>query len=132
LRDSRAAFVWLVTILRSHLRELYKRRSRRTLELDADPSLSEQLIPPELPKQELDAGSLHVAIQSLPEEFRQPVVLYYFGELRYREIAEICECPIGTVMSRLARGKAMLRSILTDSSVDGVSNPSHISGSHSG
>ena len=41
--------------------------------------------------------------------YREPIVLFYFEEFRYREIAEILDCPIGTVMSRLARAKAQLR-----------------------
>jgi RNA polymerase sigma-70 factor, ECF subfamily len=52
---------------------------------------------------------LQQILNELPEEFRTPVILFYFDELTYREIAEQMNVPIGTVMSRLARGKAHLR-----------------------
>ena len=54
------------------------------------------------------------ALQSIPEEFRLAV---YFADVEgfaYREIAEILDIPIGTVMSRLHRGRKLLREMLTD------------------
>ncbi len=48
----------------------------------------------------------------MPDAFRLVVVMFYFEECSYREIAERLEVPIGTVMSRLARAKGHLRSIL--------------------
>ena len=59
--------------------------------------------------EQLDTDSLQAALSSLPEEFRSVLVLYYFKELNYREIAEQLDVPIGTVMSRLSRGKKQLR-----------------------
>jgi len=50
-----------------------------------------------------------VVIASLPVEVRLVVVLFFVEELSYREIAEIAQCPVGTVMSRLWRGRRMLR-----------------------
>lgn len=55
-----------------------------------------------------DAEMLHRAIGSLPLSFREILVLREFEELSYREIAEILKIPLGTVMSRLARARAML------------------------
>jgi RNA polymerase sigma-70 factor (ECF subfamily) len=45
----------------------------------------------------------------MPEIYRSPIVLYYFEDFSYRDIAEQMDLAIGTVMSRLARAKAMLR-----------------------
>ncbi|MFT5434908.1 MAG: RNA polymerase sigma-70 factor (ECF subfamily) [Myxococcota bacterium] len=64
-----------------------------------------------------EAGYLHdrihpdvkAAIDSLPEDFRTAVVLADLQDFSYKEIAEIVECPIGTVMSRLHRGRKMLQ-----------------------
>jgi RNA polymerase sigma-70 factor (ECF subfamily) len=50
----------------------------------------------------------------LPEAFREVVVLRYFEGFSYREIAAIVGCPAGTVMSRLNRARAELRTILDE------------------
>lgn len=52
------------------------------------------------------------ALLALPEPFRVPVYLKDVAGCAYREIAEIADCPLGTVMSRLARGRALLRTAL--------------------
>ncbi|MEP6483072.1 MAG: sigma factor-like helix-turn-helix DNA-binding protein, partial [Rudaea sp.] len=48
-------------------------------------------------------------LRALPTEFRDTVVLREIEDLSYREIADVLDVPIGTVMSRLARGRAMLQ-----------------------
>ena len=60
---------------------------------------------------ELDAD-LQQALDTLPEAFREVVWLRDVDELSYQEIAAVLEVPIGTVMSRLSRGKAQLRAAL--------------------
>ena len=70
---------------------------------------------PERPAAELpdiDPARLQVALNDLDEAFRTPIILYYFEEFSYRDIAEQMELPIGTVMSRLARAKVYLRTAL--------------------
>ena len=52
---------------------------------------------------------LRAALEELPEEFRLGVVLCDLYDFSYREIAEILDCPVGTVMSRLYRGRRMLQ-----------------------
>lgn len=54
------------------------------------------------------------ALLTLPPEFRLPVILADLEDLSYKEIAEIMECPAGTVMSRLFRGRRMLQKQLAD------------------
>jgi RNA polymerase sigma-70 factor (ECF subfamily) len=64
------------------------------------------------------------ALGSLPEEFRLAVVLCDVEGFSYKEIAEIMECPIGTVMSRLYRGRRLLRKELYDFAVaQGIVRP---------
>jgi len=61
----------------------------------------------------IDQEQLQLALNELPEDFRTPLIWFYFEEFSYKEIAERMELPIGTVMSRLARGKAHLRAQLS-------------------
>ncbi|HEX3472245.1 MAG TPA: sigma-70 family RNA polymerase sigma factor [Silvibacterium sp.] len=53
------------------------------------------------------------AIQALPAKFREIILLREFEELSYDEIAGVLDCPVGTVMSRLARARSKLRALLT-------------------
>jgi RNA polymerase sigma factor (sigma-70 family) len=59
---------------------------------------------------------LNKAIAALPEEFREVVILRELEEMSYRDIAAATGAPIGTVMSRLARGRALLKAELTGGS----------------
>jgi RNA polymerase sigma-70 factor (ECF subfamily) len=63
---------------------------------------------------EIDPERLQQALNDLPEAFRTPIILYYFEDFSYRDIAEQMDLPLGTVMSRLARAKAWLRTRLTE------------------
>jgi RNA polymerase sigma-70 factor (ECF subfamily) len=53
-------------------------------------------------------------LRNLPEQFREVLILREIEELSYREIADVLQAPIGTVMSRLARGRALLQKALTE------------------
>lgn len=59
-------------------------------------------------------AELQSALDELPEDFRLAVILSDIEELSYKEIAETMDCPIGTVMSRLHRGRRMLQARLRD------------------
>jgi RNA polymerase sigma-70 factor (ECF subfamily) len=63
---------------------------------------------------EIDAAIVQKALHELEERYRAPVTLFYMEQHSYREIAEILSLPIGTVMSRISRGKAELRKRLND------------------
>ena len=65
--------------------------------------------------QDSDSSSaIQQALSALPPEVRVVSVLFLVNELSYREIAYITDCPIGTVMSRLSRGRKLLRQSLAD------------------
>ena len=63
------------------------------------------------------SSRVHSAINRLPEKFQTAVILSYFNELSIEEIAHIEECPVGTVKSRIFRGKQILRQILEKENV---------------
>jgi RNA polymerase sigma-70 factor (ECF subfamily) len=65
----------------------------------------------------LVAQEINRALDDLPEEFRLAVVLSDVEELSYKEIAEAMDCPVGTVMSRLHRGRRLLQKRLYDHAV---------------
>src|SRR5579885_1640611 len=108
LRDADRAKGWLFRILRNaYLHRVRDRRRHRTVPLDSIGDLADDA--PDDPPGDVDPGKLQEALDELDETFRTPVILFYFEEFSYREIAEQMDLPIGTVMSRLARAKAYLR-----------------------
>jgi len=64
------------------------------------------------------SGDVEKALASLPSDFRMAVILADLEDFSYKEIAEIMECPAGTVMSRLYRGRKMLQQLLYQYAVD--------------
>ena len=61
----------------------------------------------------VEAEQLRAAIQKLPVDFREIILLREYEELSYQQIASVLDCPVGTVMSRLGRARAKLRALLT-------------------
>lgn len=110
LREAEAARGWLISIVRNvFLKSLRHRHRGRSLDEIEEPTATGTVLD----------GPIHVerlqqALLELAEEFRSPLVLYYFEEFSYQEIATHMGVPIGTVMSRISRGKAYLKKRLTD------------------
>jgi RNA polymerase sigma-70 factor (ECF subfamily) len=108
-----SARAWLFAIVRNCCRSAQPGTSGR-VSLVADPSveLAEQVDPAPNPEQEAarqsEIAGVRAAIEAIPEPFREAVVLRDLEEFSYAEIAEVTGVPVGTVMSRLARGRAML------------------------
>lgn len=112
LREADKAKAWLFTILRNvYLRKVRSSKLSKQVSLESVDELPDR---PSEPMPILDSVELQKALNQLPELFRTPIILYYFEEFSYREIAEQMEVPLGTVMSRLARAKAFLRERLAD------------------
>jgi len=109
---------WLFAILRNVCRGEFTRRSRSPLannvaaeeNEDAVPLWQESTVSPELEiLRQRDGNTIRRLVEELPEPFREAIVLREINELSYREIADVVGAPIGTVMSRLARARSMLR-----------------------
>jgi RNA polymerase sigma-70 factor (ECF subfamily) len=108
---------WLFTILRNESVSRQRHRHRRALtELlgDEEPGdVEDETADLEVALMDQRwAAEIQAALLALPEAHRLPVYLKDVEGFSYREIAEIAGCPLGTVMSRLARGRAALRRAL--------------------
>lgn len=115
---------WLLTILRNTFINDYRKRARRPtmvewtgLEavgtLKADPDMG--YFPRELKARnvlELLGDEVRHAVDALPEGHRRTVIMADLQDMSYREIADELDCPLGTVMSRLHRGRRLLRESL--------------------
>ena len=109
---------WLLAIVRNECMDVLQARSvRNRLEYPTEEILdfaeTTELDPEESAMQTLDAQTVVAAINQLPPEFREVIMLREIEELSYREIAHVIGKPIGTVMSRLARARSRLQVMLT-------------------
>ncbi len=110
LRDPARAKGWLFSILRNaYLHRVRDRKHENAVSLEGLAELPDR---PLETVPAIDSDALQAALNELPEVFRTPIILYYFEEFSYRDIAEQMELAMGTVMSRLARAKAYLRARL--------------------
>jgi RNA polymerase sigma-70 factor (ECF subfamily) len=105
---------WLFAILRNVCRAAHARKKAGELaESFDDDAASVWQEPAATPEskilRERDDATIRRLVEELPPAFREVIVLREINELSYREIAAIADAPLGTVMSRLARARAMLR-----------------------
>jgi RNA polymerase sigma-70 factor (ECF subfamily) len=115
LREAERVSAWLYAVLRSCFLKSRRKAIPQTLE---DSFALDSLA--DLPADDdsnawLDREALQLALAELPDEFKIVVLMFYFEDLSYKDIADQLEIPIGTVMSRLSRGKAHLRRRLATS-----------------
>src|SRR5260370_1610270 len=111
---------WLFTILRNiwlnHLR--HERAGPTLAERESDENLGDVSVattedPLDLYLRKQQRERVRAAIQQLPVEFREIIILREYEELSYSEIANVVQCPVGTVMSRLARARSRLGDLLS-------------------
>ena len=108
-RDPRA---WLLTIVRNCCRTWHSQnRSHETtagFDIDAQPSRAAWSDPEGVLIRSADSRLIHSAMEHLPLEYREILILRELEELSYKEISQIIDTPIGTVMSRLSRARKEL------------------------
>ncbi len=111
--DGRA---WLLGIVRNTTFTWMQRNRSPELNMPLEDELyevkSDDLNPEALLLQEADAQMLRQAVEELPLEFREVLVLRELEEMSYKQIAVVADLPLGTVMSRLARARKRLQQIL--------------------
>ena len=112
LREVSKAKSWLFTTLYREFLRVGRREGRVTSIEDLPPSEQDVAAEEIYRARSLDADTVMLALQSVDEVFRAPLTLFYLDDLTYQEIADTLDVPIGTVMSRLSRGKAQLRDSL--------------------
>jgi len=115
---------WMLTIVRNTSFSFLSRNKKVSMSFDENIHMDDSLYPfqssisnaldYELEIKE-DQRSVQNAIESLPTEFREVIVLRELEELSYREIATVMNIPHGTVMSRLSRAREYLKKILSNS-----------------
>jgi|SRR5579872_3162327 RNA polymerase sigma-70 factor (ECF subfamily) len=117
---------WVLTILFNNFRNGYRKSGREQVSqsedqfterleaesLAADQSRSD---PESLAFADVMAPELTAALDALPEEFRVSLLLVDVEELSYREVSEVLSVPVGTVKSRVSRGRSLLRETLLNS-----------------
>lgn len=113
---------WLLAIVRNVAYRWLAVRQRRSNVISFEPArerdtgafevASEEPSPEDVLVGQADQDLVRKALAELPPAFREVIVLREFEELRYQEIAQVTGVPVGTVMSRLARGRDQLRAQL--------------------
>jgi RNA polymerase sigma-70 factor (ECF subfamily) len=117
---------WLLTILRNTFINEYRKKARNPVfvELSGNEPAAETSPDPSIPFEpskgnredllELLDEEVRDALISIPEDFRLAVIMADIEDKSYKEISEVMKCPLGTVMSRLYRGRKLLRESLEE------------------
>jgi RNA polymerase sigma-70 factor (ECF subfamily) len=109
---------WMFRILRNTFLTSRTGLEHRNTVQEAENGFSEQVVTEETPELALvrraDMEMVQQGIATLPAPFREVLILADLEELRYQEIADAMDIPIGTVMSRLARARKLLRQYMVE------------------
>lgn len=108
---NRAFSTWVFGIARNTCIDEHRRRKRRSYEsapdvADQGPTPLQQVTTAER------SDALHEALQQIPPMYREVLIMYHFEHLKYAEIADTLDIPLGTVMNRIFRARRKMRDIL--------------------
>ncbi len=109
---------WAFGIARNTCIDEHRRRKRRRTTSEVE-VVDKSASPYEVTERHLRAGALRDALDELPPLYREVLLLYHFEQLKYREIAELLDLPMGTVMNRIFRARKRLRAIYEDKDAGG-------------
>ena len=113
LRDRSKAKTWLFTTLHREFLSQRRRAAKFSDEPLDEATLEASAGNDDEAERQMDGQRAMELLGRLDEAYRAPIALFYLQQHSYKEIAEILDVPIGTVMSRLSRGKEMLRKQMT-------------------
>lgn len=114
LKDRTKAKTWLFTTLHREFLTQRRRSARFSDEPLDEVTTAGMFAPEEDAERQMDGQRVLELLAALGEAYRAPIALFYLQQHSYKEIAGILDLPIGTVMSRLSRGKEMLRRRMND------------------
>jgi len=131
LQKWESARSWLFKILLNEYRQQWRRKASLQYcppemlydQASGELELSDGLDESDSELEAINPRLLQEAIDSLPEEFRTPLLLHYMEGFKYREIAELLGVPIGTVMSRINRAKEHMRRFFRAKGTKGLNVP---------
>lgn len=108
---------WLLTTLHREFLQLRRRQQRFSDQsavdvLEQAPPCDADII------SRTDVDMMLDCLKQIHENYRAPLVLYYLEDLAYKEIAEVLDVPVGTVKSRIARGKSQLSQLLNGATIE--------------
>jgi len=101
---------WLFTILRNQFRSEYRKRRREVEDVDGQHSATLKTPPPQM--SQVEFGELKEALAKLPDDQREALVLVGASGFSYEEAADICGCAVGTIKSRVNRGRNRLAELM--------------------
>jgi RNA polymerase sigma-70 factor (ECF subfamily) len=101
---------WLFTILRNEFYSQMRKRGREVQ--DSEGAMTARLAVHPSQEGKLDLDDFRNALQQLPEDQREAIILIGASGFSYEEAAEICDCAVGTIKSRVSRARARLQEIL--------------------
>ena len=126
LRDRTKAKTWLFTTLHREFLTQRRRSAKFSDEPLDEATTAGMFAPEEDAERQMDGQRVLELLAALEEAYRAPIALFYLQQHSYKEIAEILDLPIGTVMSRLSRGKEMLRRRMDDEPSSAPKNILHL------
>jgi RNA polymerase sigma-70 factor (ECF subfamily) len=106
---------WLFTILRNHFRSEYRKRRREVEDADGGYADTLKSQPDQIGR--IEFGELKRALSQLPDDQREALLLVGASGFSYEEAAEICGCAVGTIKSRINRGRSRLAQLMA---IDGA------------
>lgn len=122
LKDRSKAKTWLFTTLHREFLSHRRKNARYADEPIEDSPAAHAAAEEDDTERQMDGQRAIELLGELDETYRAPIALFYLQQHSYKEIAEILDVPIGTVMSRLSRGKELLRKRMTDAPASAPKN----------